>query len=96
MHAHNDPETALGQLGVYTAVCAISRQRPLNVRMHIAVCARANSKQEVMFSYEDKRASAYSADLRWRMSWQREVLGMTNRDIAANLGVDSEVVFEVV
>ena len=41
-----------------------------------------------MFSYETKRASAYSADLRWRIIWQREVLGMTNREIAANEGVD--------
>ena len=49
-----------------------------------------------MFSYEAKRASAYSADLRWRMIWQREVLGMTNRVIAANLGVDSTTVWRTV
>ena len=49
-----------------------------------------------MVSYETKRASAYSADLRWRMIWQREVLGMTNREIAANLEDDTSTVWRTV
>ena len=39
------------------------------------------SARPIVINTETKRASAYSADLRWRMIWQREVLGMTNREI---------------
>ena len=47
-------------------------------------------------SYEPKRASAYSVDLRWRIIWQREVLGLNSSEIAANLGVDSTTVWRAV
>ena len=43
-------------------------------------------------SYESNRTSAYSEDLRWRMVWQREALGCTYDQIAANLGVDKSTV----
>ena len=60
------------------------------------VCRSTVRGFQMMFSYETKRASAYSVDLRWRMIWQREVLGMTNKDIAANLGFDSTTVWKTV
>ena len=43
-------------------------------------------------SCEPRRASAYSKDLRFRMIWQREALGLTYSQIAANLGVDKSTV----
>ena len=43
-------------------------------------------------SYEPSRTSAYSEDQRWRMVWQREALGFTYDQIAANLGVDKSTV----
>ena len=43
-------------------------------------------------SYEPKRTNAYSEDLRWRMIWQGEVLGLKNSEIAANLRVDYSTV----
>ncbi len=43
-----------------------------------------------MTSIESARCSAYSDDLRWRMVWQREGVGLTvhGTSIAKNLGVD--------
>ena len=41
------------------------------------------------FSCEPWRTSAYSEDMRWRMVWQRLVLGYTYQQIGANLGVDT-------
>ena len=43
-------------------------------------------------SYEPSRRGAYSDNLRWRMVWQREALGFTYDQIAANLGVDKSTV----
>ena len=45
------------------------------------------------FSYEPKRATACSEDLRWRMVWQREGLGMKCTDVAVNLGIDPTTVW---
>ena len=67
------------------------------------VCARIISKFKnasdshtqlgtMKTSYEPKRSSAYSEDLRWRMVWQREALGYTYEQISKNLGVDSSTV----
>ena len=67
------------------------------------VCARIISKFKnasdsdtrlgtMKTSYEPKRSSAYSEDLRWRMVWQREALGHTYEQISKNLGVDSSTV----
>ena len=47
-------------------------------------------------SYESSRASAYSNDLRWRMIWQKEVLGLETCQVAANLGVDYSTVWRIV
>ena len=38
------------------------------------------------YSCEPKRASAYSVDLTWRIIWQKKVLDLNSREIAANLG----------
>ena len=43
-------------------------------------------------SCEPGRTSAYSEDLRWRMVWQREALGLTNHAICRNLSVDKSTV----
>ena len=61
------------------------------------VCARIISSSKTLVtraltmktSYEPKRSSAYSEDLRWRMVWQREALGHTYEQISKNLGVQS-------
>ena len=42
-----------------------------------------------MSSCEPGRRSAYSEDLRWKMVWQSEGLGLPNRIVAKNLCVDS-------
>ena len=46
----------------------------------------------VSCSYEPLRSSAYSVELRWRMVWQRLVLGYTFKQIGANFGVDTSTV----
>ena len=43
-------------------------------------------------SCEPRRASAYSKDLRFRMIWQKEALGLTYSQIADNLRVDKSTV----
>ena len=48
------------------------------------------------YSAEPRRTSAYSADIRWRMVYQREVLGLTCREVAKNLNVDASTVSRVV
>ena len=47
-------------------------------------------------SCEPRRKSGYSNDLRWRMVWQREVLGYTYDTVAKNLSVDVSTVSRVV
>ena len=47
-------------------------------------------------SYEPKRMHAYTKDLRWRMIWQKEVLGLKNSEIAFNVGVDYTTVWRTV
>ena len=47
-------------------------------------------------SCEPKRCSAYSDDLRWRMVYQRTALGLSYREIAANLCVDVSTVCRIV
>ena len=50
----------------------------------------------IAYSCEPKRASVYSIDLRWRIIWQKEVFDLNSREIAANLGVDSTMVWRTV
>ena len=49
-----------------------------------------------MASAEPHRVSAYSSDLRWRMVYQRHILGLTCRESARNLNVDASTVSRVV
>ena len=42
----------------------------------------------VSSSCEQKRSSAYFEDLRWRIVYQREGLGLTFAEIATNLNID--------
>lgn len=48
-----------------------------------------------MTSCEPARCSAYSTDLRWRMVWQAEALGLSNKQTAENLGVDPSTVSRI-
>ena len=43
-------------------------------------------------SCEPRRTSAYSEDLRWRMVWQKEVLGLSYKEIGNHLNVDPSTV----
>jgi len=47
-------------------------------------------------SHEPKKLTAYSEDLRWRMVWQREGLGMKCTDVVVNLGIDPTIVWRTV
>ena len=47
-------------------------------------------------SCEPNRCSAYSDDLRWRIVYQRTALGLSYREIAANLCVDASTVCRIV
>ena len=58
--------------------------------------AGASFKLDFAMSINPRRTSAYSEDLRWRMVWQKEGLGLSNNDIASNLGVDPSTVSRVV
>ncbi len=49
-----------------------------------------------MFSFESSRSKAYSSDLRWRMVYQRTLLGQSYSQIASNLNVDPSTVFRTV
>jgi len=46
-----------------------------------------------MSSCEPLRGLAYGEDLRWRMIYQRELLGFTYKDIAKNLNVDASTMW---
>ena len=48
-----------------------------------------------MASCESKRSSAYGEDLRWRIVWQKEVLGYSDTVIAQNLNIDKSTVYRV-
>ena len=50
----------------------------------------------IMFSCEKKRCTAYNSDLRWRMIWQKEVLGHNYRSIGRHLNVDPSTVCRIV
>lgn len=47
-------------------------------------------------SINPSRTSAYSEDLRWRIVWQTEGLGLCIQDVASHLGVDPSTVSRVV
>ena len=47
-------------------------------------------------SVNPRKSSAYSDDLRWRIVWQREALGLTLDKVAGNLGVDPSTVSRIV
>lgn len=45
-----------------------------------------------MTSSEAHRTSAYHEDLRWRIVWLKEALGLNHHEVAKNLGVDKSTV----
>ena len=48
------------------------------------------------FSCEHYRTKAYDDDVRWRIVWQREALGLCQREVARNLCVDRSTVSRIV
>ena len=44
------------------------------------------------YSSEPKRSSAYSDDVIWRIIWQKEVLKLTDKEVAANLCISPSTV----
>ena len=71
---------------------------PKSILESSTVCAHAHStatvhasmlkKMSAKMSCEPGRRSHYSGDLRWRIIWQREDLGLSLREILENLSVD--------
>ena len=49
-----------------------------------------------MTSCEPGRSFSYSEDLRWRIIWQKEVMGYTLKDIANNLNIDISTVWRLI
>ena len=49
-----------------------------------------------MYSCESARTKAYSNNLRWRMVYQRCMLGLTYEEVASRLSVDPSTVWRVV
>ena len=49
-----------------------------------------------VYSFEHSRSKSYSADIRWRMVYQRLMSGLTYEQIAANLNVDPSTVWRTV
>ena len=47
-------------------------------------------------SCDPKRTSAYSEDIRWRIIWQREVLGLKMEKVAQNLNLHPSMVCRVI
>ena len=47
-------------------------------------------------SCEPTRSSAYSEDLRWRIVYQKEGMGLSYTEVAKNLSVDLSIVKRVV
>ena len=46
-------------------------------------------------SCESHRTNAYSEDLRWRIVWESEGLGLTMKEVAQNLGINKSTVCRV-
>lgn len=49
-----------------------------------------------MASCEPLRGRAYDENIRWRMIYQREMLGLTFQEVASNLNVNTSTVWRVV
>ena len=58
--------------------------------------ANSEKRLKMAISCEPKQGRAYSDELRWRMVWQREVLGYKYHTVAENLNVDVSTVWRVV
>ena len=61
-------------------------------------CHPRNPRPSAAFAMliSSTKSSACSEDLRWRMVWQREALGLNLKTVASNLGVDPSTVSRVV
>ena len=49
------------------------------------------------YSYScEPKSSAYSDDVRWRIIWQKEVLKLTDKEVAANLCISPSTVQRII
>ena len=81
-----------------TGVCAnVAKSRPTYEypTTHAQTTKFKSSAGMAGISCEPGRKKAYSKDLRWRMVWQREVLGFKYHQIASNLNVHPSTVCRV-
>ncbi len=85
-------------VGIATVVCVDLAKNKLRMRVDddlILNLSPRNSNLK-MTSCEPRRRTAYSTDLRWRMVWQRQVLGHRYETVATNLNVDKATVWRIV
>ncbi len=73
-------------------VLALGKKKILRMLVAIGLSYDHLFGKRVMVSCEPHRKSAYSEDLRWRMVWQVEGLGYSQKKVAQNLGVDYSTV----
>ena len=72
-----------------------SKPKP-KLRMHACSRIPLARKFKMSFSVETRRTSPYSDDLRWRMIWQKEALGLSSSEVATRLGVDPTTVRRII
>ena len=67
--------------------------------MHV-LNLRAQNAQNIMtstrmhrYSCEPSRSSAYSDDIRWRIVWQKEIMKLSDKEVAANLCIVRQNIF---
>ena len=78
---------------IYTALCYTMLRRARKFKRHCALHMYVNL---IMASMEPHRTKAYGEDLKWRMVYQRLMLGLTYKQIATNLSVDISTVWRAV
>ena len=63
--------------------------------LHAYQISCSSDDLEMAHSCQPGRTKAYNEDLRWRMVWQREVLGLKLKKVTNNLCVDLSTVHRI-
>ena len=75
----------------------VARNLPSEIQTKIAHARIPLARKfKMSFSMETRRTSPYSDDLRWRMIWQKEALGLSSSEVATRLGVDPTTVRRII